>query len=87
MAKSKGYVSKGTVGKNKSILKAVKRDRTEGDKLLNLMSAWKNDQNPWLVVPGTTKKESLKRVRANDYWGSPKGAYHMGKNDGTTETV
>ena len=66
------------VGRNKSIIKAIKRDRSEGEKLMYIMKAWKKEKNPWLVIPGTNK-----RVRANEYWGPPKGSFHMGKSDGT----
>ena len=36
----KHYTSKGEVGVNKSILKAVKRERSGLDKLLNAIHAW-----------------------------------------------
>ena len=71
------------VGRNKSILKAIKRDRSKGEKLMNLLDAWTNEKNPWLVIQGTNKKEASTRVRANEYWGPPKGSFHMGKSDGT----
>ncbi len=71
------------VGKNRSILKAVKRGRSEGEKLMTILDAWRKEQNPWLIIPGTSKRESRVRVRANEYWGNPKGSYHMGKGDGT----
>jgi len=69
------------VGRNRSILKAVKRDRSESEKLMNLLDAWQKEKNPWLVVTGINKKRV--RVRADEYWGSPKNGFHMGKNDGT----
>ncbi len=71
------------VGRNRSVLKAIKRDRSESEKLMIKLEAWNNEKNPWIVVPGTNKKEASTRVRANEYWGSPNGSFRMGKSDGT----
>ena len=86
MAKSKGYESKGLVGKNTPILKAVKRDRTPSEVIMIKLDAWVNEKNPWITIPTQDKNKPFKRVRANDYWGNPKASYYMGKSD-ATETV
>ena len=86
MAKTKGYVSKGNVGKNTPNLKAVKRDRTPSEIMMIKLDAWKKEKNPWITISTQDKNKPFKRVRANDYWGSPKASYYMGKSD-ATETV
>jgi hypothetical protein len=40
-ASGKHYVSKGSVGVNKSLNKAVRRERSELDNLLNAFDSWK----------------------------------------------
>ena len=73
------YTSKGErVSCDPSILKAVKRQRTESEKLLHKVRAWRKGRNPWIVVNNldtNNKKEKFVRVRANDAWGHPKKIY------------
>jgi len=40
-ASGKHYVSKGSVGSNKSLSKAVRRERSELEKVLNAFDSWK----------------------------------------------
>ena len=67
------YVSK---GERRSIgrwtVNAVRRNRSEADKMMNKFEAWKKGQNPWITVPGTSSKMRFIKVRANDLYGSPK---------------
>ena len=84
--KRKTYVSKGQRDSvSRGTVTAVRRDRSEFDKALNKLAAWKKGQNPWITVPGTTAKERFVRVRANSLWGDPKkiaqGLFGKGSDD------
>lgn len=62
-------------GERRSIVngvKEVRRARDPFDKALNKLKAWKKGLNPWITIPGPTKKEAFVRVRANAYYGDPK---------------
>lgn len=66
------YVSKGERRNvSKSTCKLAAKDTTVLEKARYKHEAWKRGKNPWLVVPGFTPKESMRRIRANDLWGSP----------------
>jgi hypothetical protein len=70
------YTSKGE-RKNVSpaVTKAVKRDRTYLDKMVQKQKAWAKGQNPWITVPNINTAQTNKkmvRVRANSEWGDPK---------------
>jgi hypothetical protein len=60
----------------RSLLKAVKRSRTQAEKRLNQLKAWKNKRtDPWITIdnPDTSnKREPFIRVRASTIWGNPK---------------
>jgi len=62
------YTSKGSVGIDKSITKAVKRERSELDKTLNAWKAWKNGsptpksiQKGLGVTAATTHRDWIRR--------------------------
>jgi len=64
----------------KDICKAVKRDRTELEKLTNKLRAWDRGKNPWVTVPNENTNDTrarLVRVRANQAWGDPRKVYMM----------
>ena len=70
------YTSKGehsTV--SRKTLNSIKRDTTDGDKVLNKMRAYLNGKNPWFTMANPNKEETKKRfirVRAVDLFGSVK---------------
>ena len=69
---------------DRSITKAVRRDRSPLEVLCNKSAAWKKMQNPWITIPNSNPHETAKRfvrVRANDLWGDPRGIYRMGGGD------
>jgi len=76
----KTYISKGT-GSNvaKSTLKLVRAGRDEVDKALNTLKAWRAGKNPWVTIPGTQSNMRFVKVRANSYWGDPRGRTNIFK--------
>ena len=70
------YTSKGQRSSvSRALINEVRKDRPAGTDLINLSTAWKKCQNPWLTIENPNKNETNKRfirVRANDYWGNPK---------------
>ena len=73
--KRKTYVSKGERNSvARSTVKAVKRGRSEIEKAFNKLEAWRAGKNPWITVPGPSKKEAFVRVRANAIYGDPRFA-------------
>lgn len=69
----KAYTSKG-VHSNvaASTVSLVRRGRSELDKAINKLAAWRAGKNPWITVPGPSRKEAFVRVRANALYGDPK---------------
>lgn len=63
----------------------VRRDRSEVEKALNKLTAWRKGLNPWITVPGPSSNMRFIRRRANDLWGDPKrasyGIYGKGQTD------
>ena len=64
----KHYVSKGSVGVNKSITKAVRRERSELDKAMQALESWKRGsptprsiQKSFGVTAATTYRDWIKR--------------------------
>ena len=71
--KRKTYVSKGQRDSvSRSVVKAVRQGRSEIEKALNKVTAWRAGKNPWITIAGPGPKERFKRVRANAEWGDPK---------------
>lgn len=72
--KRKTYVSK---GERRSVVAGVSEVRRETSpiiKALNKLEAWRAGKNPWITVPGPSKKEAFVRVRANSLYGDPRYA-------------
>jgi hypothetical protein len=65
-------VSKGERRNVVAGVKEVRQTTTEVQKALNKLDAWLKGKNPWVTVPGPSKKESFVRVRANNLYGDPK---------------
>tara|TARA_B100001094_G_scaffold332587_1_gene405328 strand:- start:1185 stop:1445 length:261 start_codon:yes stop_codon:yes gene_type:complete len=64
----KHYVSKGSVGVNKSITKAVRRERSELDKMMQALKSWKQGsptprsiQKSFGVTATTAHRDWVKR--------------------------
>jgi hypothetical protein len=55
-------------------LKEVRQSRSPIDKALNKLEAWRAGKNPWITVPGPSKKEAFVKVRANAIYGDPRFA-------------
>lgn len=82
--KRKTYVSKGERNPiAKSTTAAVRRSVPAIEKALHKIEAWRNGKNPWITVPGPSKKEAFVRVRANSIYGDPRYAMaNIFKNKG-----
>lgn len=68
----KNYTSKGERNSvSKSLVRAVRSDRTPLEVMLNKVSAWKKGQNPWITIPNPNSSETNLRfikVRARQEW-------------------
>lgn len=53
-------------------LKDLRRGRSELEKMLNKIEAWRQNKNPWITVPGPASNARMVRVRSNSVWGDPK---------------
>lgn len=67
-------VSKGERRSVAAGVKLVRQGRSELEKALNKLKAWRAGKNPWITVPGPSKKEAFVRVRANTLYGDPRYA-------------
>ena len=75
------YTSKGEREANRSLSKAIKRDRTAIEKWQIKQKAWLKGQNPWIVVPNENTadtKTRFVRVRAETEWGDPRKGFMFG---------
>lgn len=75
MGKKKMRTSTASKGQRRSVVAGVKevRDaRTEFEKDMNKIKAWRKGQNPWITVPGQASNKRFIRVRANMLFGDPK---------------
>lgn len=73
------YISKGErPNVSKSLLKAVARDESPFKHEMDLIKAWRAGRNPWITVknPQLHTNREYYKVRANDYWGSPKRGFY-----------
>lgn len=69
----KAYTSKGQhTSVARSTVKLVSQGRSELEKALNKIAAWRTGKNPWVTVPGPGTNTRFVRVRANKEWGDPK---------------
>jgi hypothetical protein len=78
MGKKRSRKTQVSKGERRSIgrwaVNAVRRDRSEFDKMINKLDAWRAGKNPWITVPGPSSNMRFIRVRANTLYGSPKAA-------------
>jgi hypothetical protein len=77
MGKKKTRSTTVSKGERRSVVAGVKearRDKPLIEKALNKIEAWRAGKNPWITVPGPSKKESFVRVRANALYGDPRFA-------------
>lgn len=72
--KRKTYVSKGERRSTVAGVKEARQGRTAVAKALDKIEAWRAGKNPWITVPGPSKKEAFVRVRANALYGDPRFA-------------
>lgn len=72
--KRKTYVSKGERRSVVAGVSEVRRNISPITKALNKLEAWRAGKNPWITVPGPSKKEAFVRVRANALYGDPRFA-------------
>lgn len=73
--KRKTYVSKGERNSvARSTVSAVRRGKSEIEKALDKLEAWRAGKNPWITVPGPSSNMRFVRVRANTLYGNPKTA-------------
>ena len=71
----KTQVSKGQRNSiSRWVINAVRRDKSEGEKALNKIRAWRAGKNPWITVPGPSSNMRFIKVRANSLYGNPKNA-------------
>jgi hypothetical protein len=69
----KKLVSKGKHSSiSRSLVNAVRSGRSELEKMMNKVAAWKEGKNPWITVQGTASNRQFVKVRANELYGSPK---------------
>ena len=73
--KRKTYVSKGERRSVVAGVGEVRRNTPAITKALNKLEAWRAGKNPWITVPGPSKKEAFIRVRANTLYGDPRYAF------------
>lgn len=88
MGKKRTRSSVTSKGERRSIVAGVaqvRRERSEVEKALNKLKAWRKGLNPWITVPGPSSNMRFVRRRANDLWGDPKrasyGIYGKGQTD------
>jgi hypothetical protein len=56
------------------VINAVRRDKSEFDKALDKLAAWRQGKNPWITVAGPSSNMRFIKVRANTLYGNPKNA-------------
>lgn len=81
MGKKRTRSAQTSKGERRNIVAGVKearRDRSEVEKALNKLEAWRKGQNPWITVPGPASNARFIRVRANNLWGDPKKSNSYG---------
>lgn len=67
------YTSKGQrANVSSAALKVARQGVSFADKALAKVEAWRAGKNPWITVPGPSRKERFVRVRANAVYGDPK---------------
>ena len=82
MGKKKTRTATTSKGQRRSVVagvKEVRQNRSELDKGLIKLSAWRKGKNPWITVPGPGGSKQYTRIRSNDLWGNPKTNTSYGK--------
>jgi hypothetical protein len=72
------YVSKGERKADRTLSKAIKRERPATEKWTILQKAWLAGRNPWVTIPNpntSDTKARYVRVRAETEWGDPRKGY------------
>ena len=89
MGKKKTRSSMTSKGERRSISKSatqlVRRGRTDAEKLMNKIDAWRAGKNPWITVSGPSTDKRFVRVRANNIYGDPKRVRYGNIFHGKTE--
>jgi len=85
MGKKRTRTSQTSKGERRSIVngvKEVRQSRTELDKYLTKLEAWRRGKNPWLSIPNPSRgtNQPFIRVRSNAYWGDPNKSYSIYKS-------
>ena len=79
--KSDGYTSMGLHSNvSKDTLKAMRKERSHLDTMINKYDAFKKGKNVMLTIPNPNKSEKNKpfiRVNAKEVWGSPNKVYML----------
>ena len=73
-------------GQRKSVINGVKEarsSRSEFDKALDKVAAWRKGLNPWITVATNQKNMPFVRKRANEVYGNPRATVNIykGKNE------
>lgn len=55
-------------------VKEVRAARSESEKNMNKIKAWRKGKNPWITIPGVQTNKRFIKVRANTLYGDPKKA-------------
>jgi hypothetical protein len=77
MGKKRTRTAMSSKGERRNIVagvKEVRQGRSEAQKSINKLEAWRSGKNPWITVPGVTTREAFVRVRANSLYGDPRYA-------------
>lgn len=77
MGKKRTRTAMSSKGERRNIVagvKEVRQGRSEVQKAINKLTAWRAGKNPWISVPGVSSKEPFVRVRANTLYGDPRYA-------------
>ena len=67
-------VSKGERRNIVAGVREARQGRSELEKALNKLEAWRAGKNPWLTIPGPGSNKRFIRVKANNEWGDPRYA-------------
>lgn len=78
MGKKRSRKTQVSKGERRSVgrwaINAVRREKSEVEKAINKLDAWRKGKNPWITVPGPSSNMRFIKVRANNLYGNPKNA-------------
>lgn len=75
MGKKKTRTAMSSRGERRNIVagvKEVRQGRSEAQKAINKLEAWRKGKNPWITVPGPQSNMRFIKVRANNLYGDPR---------------